>query len=217
MVLRSGPLVVGSVHRGRCGGPTVVVLPDGSFALDGARPTRAINSAVQGFGPLIRKWADHCGLPVQVVAAVMMRESAGNPRAEGPARDHGVGLMQITHPILKAGHSTAELLDPDLNVEIGARFLARLWSRHEGNVVHVLTSYNAGSPRCAPGRNPFNLVNTADYVGGVLALANGAVDVGLRSEPRPVPSAGAVLLVLTVGGGVLAALAAAAAALFGRG
>lgn len=110
----------------------------------------------------------------------------------------GVGLMQITDPGLKAGHSNSELLnDPDLNVRIGTEYLGKSWKRYGGNFVKALASYNAGSARCWTAdtksslkQNPWGAVMTGDYVSTVIRFTNGCVDSGLftsSAQPEPPP------------------------------
>lgn len=167
---------------GKCGGPRVRGLDDGSYEIEGfGRPVDAINDKVKEYQPLISQWAVVYGVPQAVIAGVMMRESMGN-RAIVSA-DGGIGLMQLTSAVARGGHSKDELInDVSLNIEMGTKLLSTLWQQYQCNIIHVLTSYNAGSPRCAPGKNPWNLVNTNNYVGGVIALINGAVDTGLFAE-----------------------------------
>jgi hypothetical protein len=169
----------GEWFSGQCGGPGVRMLEDGSFEIeDIGQPSSPINNAVKSFAPLIKQWASAYGVPDSLIAGIVMRESMGNQFIV--SKDHGYGLMQLTDDSLKEGHSNEELLqNASLNIQLGTKFVASLWQKYGGNPIHVLTSYNAGSPRCG-GKvpNPWNLVNTQDYVGGVIALTNGAVNSG---------------------------------------
>jgi len=155
---------------------------------------------VNSFEPLIRQWADTYGVPAHVVAGVMMRESQGVQGALAP--DGGVGLMQLTTSSVKEGHSNEELLsDASLNIQLGAKALGSLWSKYGGNPIDAITAYNAGGPRCG-GANPWNLINTQDYVGGVLAFANGAFDgaFGPKALSAGVGTFGIGALLIAAGG-----------------
>lgn len=169
-------MAVVETFSGACGGPLVSLLDDGSYEIEGrGRPATPVNLKVNGFEASIRKWAGEYGVPPQVVAAVIMRESLGDDKAV--SSDNGYGLMQLTHPSVFEGHPPDDVIsDPDLNIQLGTKLLGKLWATYKGNPIHVLTSYNAGSPRCSAGKNPWNLLNTHDYVGGTLSFVNGAVD-----------------------------------------
>lgn len=126
------------------------------------------------------KWRDACivwGLqhnnidPAQV-AAMIWRESAGNPNAfrQEPNGWTGVGLLQITHPSLKAGKSDDELRNPSVNLEIGCRHIASL-TRQYGDFPRVSAAFNAGSPRGRAG-DPWNLFCTGNHVDAEVRCLN---------------------------------------------
>lgn len=190
--------------QGPCGGPRVGVDSDGSFIVEGSgRPAHPVNAAVDSFEASIRRWASEYGVPAHVVAGVMMRESRGIQSILGhdPGGSVGVGLMQLTSAGAKEGHSTEELVaNADLNIQLGVKLLGFFWRKYGGDPIRSLTSYNAGSPRCRDGANPWNLVNTSDYVGGVLALANGALDGAFKPKTAVASMLGPGALLLALGG-----------------
>lgn len=173
---------------GKCGGPRVLPLSNGQgYEIEGiGRKTLAITSGVKSFESIIKQWAATYGVPDAVVAGVMMTESKGDPKAVNPV-DGGVGLMQLTWPPLKEGHSNQELLDdPSLNVQLGTKLLGKLWKSYRGNIIHVLTAYNAGGAECKEDSgDPWNFKDTGNYVGTTLPYINGAVDSGLFSTNMP--------------------------------
>ncbi|WP_298494131.1 lytic transglycosylase domain-containing protein [uncultured Maritimibacter sp.] len=72
---------------------------------------------------LINKWADHYGVPRELVHRQVKRESTYNPGARnGPY----YGLMQILPQTARTmGHTgpASELLNPDVNLQYGVKYL----------------------------------------------------------------------------------------------
>jgi len=111
-----------------------------------------------GYPENIQQWcayiqhaaAEH-QLDPNLIAAVMLQESGGNPDAY--SRSGAVGLMQVMPRDGKAAEfmcvngpcfanrpSTQELFDPQFNIEYGVRMLAGLIQR-KGDVREALKSY----------------------------------------------------------------------------
>jgi hypothetical protein len=101
---------------------------------------------------LITQQARKHGLHPDLVAALILQESAGNPDAY--SHSGAVGLMQvmprdgiaasfmcINGPCFADRPSTAQLKDPQYNVAYGARMLAGLVKRYGGDVRQALKSY----------------------------------------------------------------------------
>lgn len=93
------------------------------------------------------------GLPPALVAAVIRQESAFDPRATSPAG--AVGLMQLMpgtaaelarDPRPRLVDEDA-LTDPDLSLELGARYLAAMLDRFDDSRIAALIAYNAGPHR----------------------------------------------------------------------
>lgn len=100
---------------------------------------------------LITDYAGKQGLDPNLVAAVMMQESAGNPDAY--SKSGAVGLMQVmprdglasgfmcvNGPCFSARPSMDELFDPEFNIAYGTRMLAGLINK-QGSVREALRSY----------------------------------------------------------------------------
>jgi len=109
---------------------------------------------VQRWCSLIERYASDHGLDPNLVAAVMLLESAGNPEAY--SRSGAVGLMQVmprdglaaafqckNGPCFSARPSMAELYDPDFNVSYGVRMLAGLYQR-TSSLREALRAYGPG-------------------------------------------------------------------------
>lgn len=89
----------------------------------------------------IERYAQEVGLPANLIAAVMLQESGGNP--EVYSHSGAVGLMQvmprdglaanfmcINGPCFASRPTIAELKDPDFNIAYGTRMLANLYARN---------------------------------------------------------------------------------------
>ena len=89
----------------------------------------------------IERYAHETGLPANLIAAVMLQESGGNPEAY--SHSGAVGLMQvmprdgiaanfmcINGPCFASRPTIEELKDPDFNIAYGSRMLANLSTRH---------------------------------------------------------------------------------------
>ena len=89
-------------------------------------------------------------VPLDLLLAVAATESAWDPDARSNADAHGI--MQIQWPGT-ARHlgikRVAELYNPCLNIELGARYLAELLDMHSGDEARALASYNYGPGRIA--------------------------------------------------------------------
>jgi hypothetical protein len=91
---------------------------------------------------LIEKYAGEHGLPAQLIAALMLQESGGNPEAY--SRDGAVGLLQVMprdgraanfqcsgKPCFASRPAIEELKDPEFNLDFGTGMLAGLLNRHD--------------------------------------------------------------------------------------
>ena len=100
---------------------------------------------------LIVEFAAEHGLPPELIAAVILQESGGDPQAYSSSG--AVGLMQVmprdglaarfqcvNGPCFASRPTIAELQHPAYNIEYGARMLAGLLSRH-GDLRAALKAY----------------------------------------------------------------------------
>ena len=89
------------------------------------------------------------GVEPALILAVIEVESGGNPRAANPA-DPSYGLMQLLLSTARelagnANLSPDDLYDPNLNVDLGTRYLAHQLSRYGGDYAQAISAYNAGT------------------------------------------------------------------------
>ena len=125
-------------------------------------------------GPDLRRLAKRAaaqyGLAPELVRAVVLTESGGNPRAVSHANAYG--LMQLTQStaVSLAGRSLTveQILEPVRNLDLGCKYLRRLLDRY-GDVRLALMAYNAGPGRVDrwrrenPQLGPEELVREAAY------------------------------------------------------
>ncbi len=105
-------------------------------------------------------------LPPQLIRAVMMTESGGNPLVL--SNKGAVGLMQLL-PATAREMGVDDIHDVAQNLMGGARFLRVLANRFDGDLVKVLSAYHAGSTRVL-GRDATPFAATDDYVRKILRL-----------------------------------------------
>jgi len=114
------------------------------------RHEQAKTRRVQAHREIIWRHAQAAALPTELVTAVILCESGGDPRAV--SRKDARGLMQIT-PIAerevleRTGLTKGDLFDPNYNVQVGTAYLRMLIDRFEGDVYLALAAYQAGPSR----------------------------------------------------------------------
>lgn len=132
---------------------------------------------------ILEKWlnltadtAERRGLPQAWLLAVIYAESRGDAKAEAP--DGGWGLMQITHPSLKAGFTKEQVFMPATNVSIGANTLLK-HAKASQELPVIASCYNAGGAAWGVAhpseQSPWGLRETVGYISRVVAANNAAV------------------------------------------
>lgn len=156
--------------------------PNGSVTVDGDLPELqgGLPEQVWRWWELSSPLCKQHDVPLSWVLGTIYRESGGNPAAA--SSDGGMGLMQITHPSLKAGRSDAQLLEPSTNLEIGIAFMGRLrkmgdpWAR---SLPAVASKFNAGAQRNGnpwpSSSGPWGMRETSGHVSAVVAANNSAI------------------------------------------
>jgi len=103
------------------------------------------------FDEFVTHYADERGLDPLLIDAVMREESGFNPTIESWA--NALGLMQLMVPTAqdmaqRTGRkkvSASELLDPEINIELGSMYLLGLADRFDGHPVCMIAGYNGGA------------------------------------------------------------------------
>jgi len=92
-------------------------------------------------------------VPVELLLAVAATESNWNPDARSHANAHGIMQIQWPGTARRLGFErVAELYNPCLNIDAGARYLRELLDSHNGSVGRALAAYNYGPARISVGR-----------------------------------------------------------------
>ena len=94
--------------------------------------------------PRIEQHARENELPVSLANAVIRIESNFNPRA---VHAGNYGLMQIKLATARAvgfGGSAAELLDPDINLRYGLKYLGSVYQQSQGDLCITIMKYQSG-------------------------------------------------------------------------
>jgi soluble lytic murein transglycosylase len=101
------------------------------------------------YAPLIEQVAGESSVPAAFIRAVAREESAFNPEAISSA--NAIGLIQLMVPTARAHGKAlglpadpASLKRPEINLRIGADFIAELRRRYATNPAIVPAAYNAG-------------------------------------------------------------------------
>ncbi len=134
-----------------------------------------MSSVIARWGDTVRPIAEQFGIVERWILAMIYQESGGNPRAfrQEPNGWTGIGLLQITHPSLKGGHTDEQLYDPQLNLTIGTRYVVSIAKRPDVNWdwPKVAATFNAGSPRPNP-KSEWNLYCYGSHVDSEVSAQN---------------------------------------------
>ncbi|MCP4527521.1 MAG: lytic transglycosylase domain-containing protein [Aestuariibacter sp.] len=127
--------------------------------------------------PIIRDAAKKYGVPVEMVIAVMHRESRFNPNARGAAGE--IGLMQLM-PGTARELGVSDPTNPLQNIHGGVRYLREKLDDNGGDEALAMAAYNAGQGNVNKyGGIPFK--TTREYVR--TNLANMEELRGMSQEP----------------------------------
>lgn len=155
----------------------VVVSKDGAPefvpSLQGANAD-GMDRVLAQWSELAETVATQWNVPKEWLLAMIWRESGGNPKAlrHEPNGWTGVGILQITHPALKAGLSDEQLMDPQANMQRGARYLAKqLIPAYDHDFPKISAAYNSGSVRFSS-ENEWQMRCTGSHIDAEVAALN---------------------------------------------
>ena len=89
-----------------------------------------------------------------ILLSLIRQESVFNPRAK--SRVGATGLMQLmptTARRFRRSVRDRHLVNPKINIELGTKYFKNLVKRYDGNLVYVLSAYNAGESRVERWKN----------------------------------------------------------------
>ena len=122
----------------------------------------------RAFDPYIESASREAQVQPQLVRAIIVVESAFNPKAV--SKKGAVGLMQVL-PKTARRYGVTNAYDPEQNIIAGTRYLRDLIARYGNNLELVLAAYNAGADaveRYGKQIPPFS--ETRNYVPAVLSI-----------------------------------------------
>jgi soluble lytic murein transglycosylase-like protein len=122
----------------------------------------------RAFDPYIETAARETQVQPQLVRAIIVVESAFNPKAV--SRRGAIGLMQLL-PETARRYGASNAFDPKQNISAGTRYLRDLIARYGDNLELVLAAYNAGADaveRYGKRIPPYS--ETRQYVPAVLSI-----------------------------------------------
>lgn len=139
------------------------IVPNEIVEVDDVDPTEV--RLLPHLESVIAPAAARYGLDPNLVAAVILAESSGD--ADAISSKGARGLMQLM-PATAAELGVSNVLDPEQNVDGGARYLRDMLDRHAGDLSLALAAYNAGpaAVRRYGGIPPYR--ETESYVGRVM-------------------------------------------------
>jgi hypothetical protein len=111
---------------------------------DGAAAPSGILRGIP-YSDLIVREAEASGIPIDLVVAVIQIESGFNPSVVGAVGE--IGLMQVrpeTAAMLGFKGGLDMLAEPEINIRLGVRYLARAWQLAGGDLCRTLIKYRAG-------------------------------------------------------------------------
>ena len=130
------------------------------------------------------------GVPVDLLLAVAAIESAWDPDARSNKDAHGIMQIQWPGTAKHLGvRRVAELYNPCLNIELGARYLRELVDASGGDVERALAAYNYGPGRIARSRT---LPEGAAGYARKVATRQEAINASARAQETTLTSASGV-------------------------
>lgn len=116
--------------------------------------------------PEIEAAARHARISEALIAAVVLVESGGHPRAVSPAGAQGLGQLM---PGTARRYGVRNSFHPGQNLKGAAAYLSDLLDMFRGDLVLVLAAYNAGEHAVARHKGVPPYRETRNYVPKVLA------------------------------------------------
>ncbi|HBY71072.1 MAG TPA: lytic transglycosylase domain-containing protein [Lachnospiraceae bacterium] len=149
----------------------------------------------KSFDDIFEEAANKYNVPVNLLKAIGKAESGFDPKAV--SRCGAQGVMQLM-PATAASLGVKNAFDPEQNIMGGAKFIAQLLDKYDGNTKLALAAYNAGMGNVAKygGVPPFKetqnyVVKVMEYMGQNLG-AGSVSTAGKQAAPVILPAATSV-------------------------
>lgn len=107
----------------------------------------------QEFANYVAKESRSSGIAPEWILSIIRQESSYRPEAKSPASASGVMQLmtataqEIAHDLKMRDFTAESLLDPEVNIRLGAVYFSRLVRNFNGNYPLALAAYNAGPTR----------------------------------------------------------------------
>jgi hypothetical protein len=137
-------------------------------------------STTSSLEAIFQKAASTYGVDENLLKAIAKAESDFDPNAT--SKSGAMGIMQLM-PATAKGLGVSDAYDPEQNIMGGAKYIASLLKKYDGNVSYALAAYNAGSGNVDKygGIPPFE--ETQNYVTKILGyLQDGNVEIPEQYE-----------------------------------
>jgi len=201
-----------------CGGKRWRTLSNGAIEVEGEgvpvySPTslehKYLTQTWNNWAPQFESSAARFGVPVTWILAAATQETglwSNNPQRQATISSQdgysSIGIMQpIPSTATMLGYNPADRSDPQLNIDMGAKLLAKLVPIYPAGFPMIAAKYNARSV-CNPGNDRFNLGgHKGQYVSNVIRYNNTALALGIGASSRSawLWGVGSALGVLVVG------------------
>jgi len=120
------------------------------------------------FWTLVFRAAGSYAVDPFLIEAVMRQESRFDPQAQSPADAYGLLqlLPQTATRVAATGHPVppSALIEPEINIDLGTRYLSGLLARFAGNVLKVLAAYNGGEAAVEKWERRFGDLDLDEFV-----------------------------------------------------
>lgn len=132
----------------------------------------SLGSITPDINSIISSASTRYGVSSDLITAVILKESNGNPNAVSSA--NAQGLMQLM-PSTAQSLGVTNIFDPVQNINAGTQYLAMLINKYQGDISKALAAYNFGPGNVDKGKSwPSETVN---YVSNILSQIGDAVGI----------------------------------------
>lgn len=180
-------------YHNPCGGRRWRYLSDGRIEIEGvgvpsakvgSRRYQLVGQTWNNWKKQFRKAGREYKIPPAMLAAIAYVETgawANNPELQASIESsdgyHSIGIMQpIPSTTRMLGFKPEDRFNPLQNIRMGAK-LARINADKYGLDFPVIAaSHNAGSRKCRPGENQWNIHTYSDYIASAVPAYNALIE-----------------------------------------